>query len=168
MTAQRLAHSHGALHGMASDSAAEAAATSSSSTSSSQQLATKRYFLINAPELIVDGAAAAIDFYKAAFGAVERERYHDSTGLKVAFSNLLIGEGIVYCSDPFSESGWPATRSSTRLFVADTDAVFQRAVGAGATAVTQPATMDWGDRMARVMDPFGQHWTLTTHEKEEH
>ena len=123
-------------------------------------------FLIAAPELSVEGAARALDFYSAAFGAVESERYHDGAG-RVTHSTLRIGDAVLHVRDAVPDAA-VASRSSTRLFVADTDESYARAIAAGATSTMQPTTMQWGDRMAQVDDPFGQRWTLTTHFKEDH
>jgi hypothetical protein len=57
---------------------------------------------------------------------------------------------------------WPATPAFLRLYVDDCDAVFRQALAAGGTAVTEPTTLAWGDRVGRVRDPLGHLWWIQT------
>lgn len=121
------------------------------------------------PFLSLDDAAAAIEFYKQAFGAKERLRMPAPDG-RISHAELELGDSVVMLSDMFEgqslgktprEAG--GTTVGLLLYVEDVDAVFQRALDAGATATSQPEDMFWGDRFARVTDPFGHDWQLATH-----
>ena len=71
---------------------------------------------------------------------------------------------------PGSETCWPQslgrTTSGVFLYVKDVDAVFHKATTARAKATAQPADMFWGDRHAKVMDPYGHSWSLATHKED--
>lgn len=120
------------------------------------------------PYLSVDDAAKAIDFYQRAFGAKERFRMPGPDD-KIAHAELEIGDSLVMLSDPFpqAQSKSPKEAGTTTvglfLYVEDVDAVFKQAVDAGATAMTEPEDMFWGDRFGSVADPFGHHWQIATH-----
>jgi PhnB protein len=120
------------------------------------------------PQLHIDGAVKAIDFYKNAFGAVEVMRAPDPSGQKIWHAMLRIGDSIVFVNDVFPEMDPNAKQSdaSLWLYVPDVDASFKRAVDAGAKASMPPGDKFWGDRMAHVIDPFGQKWALATHTKD--
>jgi PhnB protein len=118
------------------------------------------------PQLSVDGAAKAIEFYQRAFGAEEVTRAPDPSGTKVWHSMLRIGDSVVFVNDVFPDMGGKHSASSMWLYVPDVDASFKRAVEAGCSARMPPGDMFWGDRMAHVADPFGQTWTLATHVKD--
>ena len=116
-----------------------------------------------APMLSVRNGARAVEFYKAAFGAVEVYRLDDPTGAVVA--TLSIGGAEFWVADESPQHGnfSPETLggSTVRLVltVADPDALFARAVAAGAREV-YPMHDDYGWRLGRVVDPFGQHWEI--------
>ena len=120
------------------------------------------------PYLIVSDANAAIDFYSRAFGATERYRMPGPDG-QVMHAELQVGNSILMLSDenpgmgalsPESVGGTPA---SFLIYTEDVDAAFARAVEAGAEEAQPPTDMFWGDRFARVLDPFGHPWALATH-----
>jgi PhnB protein len=120
--------------------------------------------------LVVKGAADAIDFYKEAFGAEEIARMPmpGSDGqLKVGHAELKIGDSILFLSDEFPDYGstGPDGHSAVtiHLYVTDADAVFNRAVEAGATVKMPLADMFWGDRYGKLVDPFGHNWSIGTH-----
>jgi PhnB protein len=114
------------------------------------------------PQLSIDGAAKAIEFYAEAFGAKVVDRAPDPTGQKVWHASLRVGDSMLFVNDVFPEMGGSPSQSSLWLYVADVDAAFKRAVAAGATPTHPPSDMFWGDRMAHVIDPFGQKWALAT------
>jgi PhnB protein len=121
------------------------------------------------PYLCVKGAAKAIDFYKKALGAQERYRMEGPDGKTVAHAEIVIGNSIVMLSDEMPGQGnqspvtLKATPVSFVIYVQDADAVFKRAVDAGA-AVTMPiADQFFGDRAGSVQDPFGHKWMIMTH-----
>jgi PhnB protein len=116
----------------------------------------------------VDDAAAAIDFYKKAFGAKERMRMLTPDG-KIGHAEVEIGDSVVMLSDPFPQSTVRppkevgGTSASVFMYVEDVDAVVQRAVDAGATVTMEVADQFWGDRFGTVSDPFGHVWSIATH-----
>ena len=131
------------------------------------------------PFLCVKDAARAIEFYRNALGATELEHMAEPDG-KVTHSILKIGDSIVRLSDDSSEHGveWAAkgwSRSPQALggtpvhfyvYVEDSDAVFKRAIAAGAKAMEPVADKEWGDRMGSLTDPFGHIWMIATHKRD--
>jgi PhnB protein len=117
-------------------------------------------------QLSLDRAAEAIEFYKKAFGAEEIDRALDAGGTKVMHASLRVGDSILFVNDVFPEMGGEHSRSGLWLYLPDVDASFHRAVAAGAKGTQAPADMFWGDRMAHVVDPYGQTWALATHVKD--
>ncbi len=120
------------------------------------------------PYLVVKGAAEALDFYAKAFGAVEFVRMPGPGG-SVMHAEVKIGDSILMLSDEFPDWGQlgPISRGGTTctmmLYVEDCDAAFQRAVDAGCAATQEPKDEFWGDRFAKVTDPFGHQWAFATH-----
>jgi PhnB protein len=119
------------------------------------------------PYLTVDDAEAAIAFYGRAFGAKERSRM--PFGDMIAHAELEIGDSVVMLSDPFpqfvpkSPKELGGTSVGVFLYIDDVDALFKRAVDAGASVNAEPEDQFWGDRYASVSDPFGHSWQLATH-----
>jgi PhnB protein len=122
------------------------------------------------PYISVKGASDAIAFYKKAFGAEELLRMPMPDG-KVGHAELKFGDSIVMMADemdhPDAIAKSPRTlggvTSGLCLYVADCDALFNRAVEAGGK-VRRPLTNQfYGDRSGTVEDPFGQVWTISTH-----
>lgn len=117
--------------------------------------------------LTVDDAAAAIEFYKKAFGAEEVMRM--PMGDKIGHADILIGDSHVMLSDEFPDMDklGPTKRGggtcSMMIYVEDADAAFDKAIAAGATAVRPVEDQFYGDRSGWVKDPFGHEWTLSTH-----
>ena len=122
------------------------------------------------PYLVIDGAGEAIEFYKQAFGATEVLRM--PMGDKVAHAEIRIGDSVVMLSDEWPDMNLlgPANRggatASLMIYLADVDAAFDRALGAGAVQERPVEDQFWGDRMGTVVDPFGHRWTLATHVKD--
>jgi PhnB protein len=117
------------------------------------------------PYLAVDGAARAIAFYTEAFGARERMRL-DAPGGKVGHAEIAIGDSVVMLADPWPEGDFEAPKGKAasvgiHIYVADADAVFARAVAAGATALRPVETKFYGDRSGTLRDPFGHHWHVS-------
>jgi len=123
------------------------------------------------PALIVRDAAAAIDFYKKAFGAEEIDRMTGPGGvimhaeLRIGDSRIMLGEENEAWGtrSPLSLNG---TASSLHLYVPDADAAVARAVEAGATIAQPLEDAFWGDRYGKVTDPFGHGWGIATRVKE--
>jgi PhnB protein len=122
------------------------------------------------PRIVVSDGAAAIDFYAQAFGATEvGERFLEPGG-RVVHAEVKIGDSVVMISEQGAESETltrPPTEGS-RLVTAimatyweDVDAVWERAVGAGAEVIFPLADQFYGERGGRLRDPFGQQWMLS-------
>jgi PhnB protein len=120
------------------------------------------------PYLTIRGAAAAIDFYKRAFGAQELFRMPTPDG-KIMHAEITIGDSHIMLADESSigETKSPQTLngSSTGIFLYlnDVDAAFKQAVKAGAKETMPLQNMFWGDRFGKLTDPFGHRWMLATH-----
>jgi len=115
------------------------------------------------PYLVVQGAANLIDFLKHAFDAKEIERMARPDGL-VTHAEVKIGDSIVMMGEASGEK--KPTTSMLYLYVNDTDAVYKRALQAGATSVMEPADQFYGDRNAGVKDPAGNRWWIATHKED--
>ena len=120
------------------------------------------------PYLTVHDAAAALDFYAAAFGAVEVMRVvMDAETGSIGHAEFRIGTATFYLSDEFPEMGVvsPQTLGGTsvalHLQVTDVDAAFAAAVAAGARAVAEPADQPHGARHGTLVDSFGHRWMLS-------
>ena len=120
------------------------------------------------PHLVVDDAAAAIDFYVRAFGATEQMRLPDPDG-KILHACVEINGAPVFLNDDFPEysDGKPSTPKALggsavtiHLHGPDVDGRFQRAIDAGATVVSPLEDQFWGDRYGLLRDPFGHQWSL--------
>ncbi len=123
------------------------------------------------PHLVCRGAAAAIDFYGRAFGAIEQFRLPGPDG-RLIHACVRIGDSRLFLVDEMPEHGALGPQAlkgspvTIHLQVQDADATFARAVAAGATVTMPLADMFWGDRYGRVVDPFGHHWSVATHMRE--
>lgn len=119
------------------------------------------------PYLMVDGAAAALEFYKKAFGA--QEIFRMPMGERIGHAEIRIGDSVVMLADEFPEAGklGPKSRggptASLMLYLEDVDSAFARAIEAGATEERPVANQFYGDRSGSVIDPFGHCWMLSTH-----
>ncbi|MDQ3894827.1 MAG: VOC family protein [Actinomycetota bacterium] len=112
------------------------------------------------PYLIVGRAAELIDFTKRAFGAEEMFRMPGPGGA-IMHAEIRIGDSVVMLSDASTEN--PSTSTMIHLYVEDVDAVYQRALEAGASSLREPENQFYGDRSAGVKDAFGNQWWLATH-----
>jgi PhnB protein len=135
-------------------------------TSSSRPSRIPEGFHTLTPQLIVRGAAKAIDFYVRAFGAVELMRNHGPDGKAIMHARLRIGDSIFILNDEFPEAGHQSPLAlegspvTLLLYVEDADALFRRALGAGAKETMAIQDMFWGDRYGQVQDPFGHNWAI--------
>jgi PhnB protein len=109
------------------------------------------------------GAPQVIDFLKRAFGAVEVDRAESPDGV-VHHSRMRIGSSVVEMGEAHGE--FQPMPTMLYLYVEDCDALYRRAVEAGATSLNPPADQTYGDRSAGVQDPFGNQWYLATHIKD--
>jgi PhnB protein len=120
------------------------------------------------PYLSIDGASKAIDFYKAVLGATERMRMA-APGGKVGHAEIEIGKSVIMLADVFPESGATPAKPGAgspvtiMVYVEDVDAVWQKAVDAGATPTRKVEDQFYGDRSGGFEDPFGHHWHISTH-----
>jgi len=120
------------------------------------------------PYLIVDGATAAIEFYKKTFGAKEVMRM-PAPGGRIGHAEVTIGDSHVMLADenpdmnarsPKSVGGSPI---SLLLYVDDVDKTVERAIAAGAKLKRPVADQFYGDRTGGIEDPFGHQWYVATH-----
>lgn len=115
------------------------------------------------PYLIVNGAAPMIEFLRDVFGAEERLRVPDATG-RVMHAELRIGNAVLELSDGSEE--FPPMPSSFHVYLEDADAVYARAMAAGATSLEEPVDQPYGDREAGFADSFGNQWWVATHRED--
>ncbi|BBY75460.1 hypothetical protein MPRF_23590 [Mycolicibacterium parafortuitum] len=120
------------------------------------------------PHLVVGDAAAALDFYAKAFGAVEMARLPGPEG-KIMHAAFQINGAMVFLNDDFPEfcdgrSSTPVALGGSSVTIhlhgPDVEGRFQRALDAGATVVNPLEDQFWGDRYGVVRDPFGHQWSL--------
>jgi PhnB protein len=120
------------------------------------------------PYLIVNDAAAAIEFYKKAFGATELMRMPKPNG-KIGHAEIRIGDSPIMLADEAPEMDARSPRTfggspvSIFLYVDDVDTTFARAVDGGAKVQRPLADQFYGDRTGGVEDPFGHVWYIATH-----
>ena len=120
------------------------------------------------PYLIFDNAAAALEFYKKALGAVELMRF-PAPGGKIGHAEIMIGDSPVMLADESPEMNARSARTiggspiSLLVYVEDVDALVARAVAAGAKLVRPVANQFYGDRTGGIDDPFGYHWYIAMH-----
>ena len=118
------------------------------------------------PYLVVSDGSGALEYYTKAFDAKEVNRMAGPGG-KIMHAEFKIGDSIIMLAEevgpnrsPQSLGGSPV---SIFLYVEDVDAVFKKAVDAGAKADMPPQDMFWGDRFGKLTDPYGHLWGLATH-----
>ena len=122
--------------------------------------------------MTLNDAAAAIEFYKKAFGAEEIMRMPGPGGKGVMHAEIKIGDSIIMLNDEFPDHGPKAPTSLNgtsfvvHLYVNDVDAAFDKAVAAGAKPSMPVTDMFWGDRYGSVTDPFGHQWSVATHKED--
>jgi len=125
------------------------------------------------PQLTLDNAAQAIDWYKKALGADEVSRAVGPDG-KILHAEVRIGNSRIFLNDammggkgPKAIGGSPA---SLWIYVEDCDALFNRAVAAGAQVLGGPMgqmqDQFWGDRAGSITDPQGYMWTIATRKED--
>jgi PhnB protein len=120
------------------------------------------------PYLSVKDAAAAIDFYKHAFGAREVMRMAQPDG-RIGHAELRIGDAPFMLADEFPEINFRSPKSiggtpvNILVYVHDVDGLVQRAIAAGAKSLRPVADQFYGDRVGVLEDPFGHSWSFATH-----
>jgi PhnB protein len=110
------------------------------------------------PYIVVSGVGKLIDFVKQVFGATERyvSRRPDGT---VQHAEVMIGDSVVMMGEGAGIKAFPAM---LHLYMEDCDAVYRRAIEAGAKSVREPSDQPYGDRSAGVEDAFGNQWWIAT------
>jgi PhnB protein len=120
------------------------------------------------PYLVVKDAARAIEFYKAAFGAIELTRLPAPNG-RIGHAEIKIGNSLIMLADEHPEIGARSPDAlggspvSLLLYVEDVDAVARRAVAGGARLLCPLKDQFYGDRSGTLVDPFGHQWQVATH-----
>jgi PhnB protein len=123
------------------------------------------------PYLVVNDGAAALEFYKKAFGAKELFRMAQPDG-KVGHAEIKIGNSPIMLGDECPHSGSKSPRSiggtpvGIMLYVEDVDAVFAQALAAGGVEKRPVADQFYGDRCGTLEDPFGHLWSVATHKED--
>jgi PhnB protein len=119
------------------------------------------------PYLIIDGAAAALEYYKKAFNATELFRMEHEG--KIGHAEMKIGDSPFMLSDEHQDMGFRGPKSlggsavGILIYVGDVDTVFKQAIDAGGTQVKAVQDQFYGDRSGTLTDPFGHVWHVATH-----
>jgi PhnB protein len=111
------------------------------------------------PYLVVPDADRMLKFLTDAFGA-EEISVHRRDDYTIMHAEMRIGDSIIELGQ--ANGRWTPTQSSLHLYVPDTDAAYEKALGAGADSLTRPTNAPYGDRAATVIDPAGNQWFLAT------
>ncbi|MGH7710385.1 MAG: VOC family protein, partial [Gemmatimonadaceae bacterium] len=119
------------------------------------------------PHLVVRGVGDAIDWYTRALGAHELLRHPGPDGERIMHAELLLGDSRFFVVDEYPEMAWSplslgGTPVTLHLYVEDVDALFGRAVAAGATELMTVQDAFWGDRYGMLLDPFGHRWSIAS------
>lgn len=120
------------------------------------------------PYLILKDAAAAIEFYKKALGAVELFRM-EAPGGKIGHAEIRIGDSPVMLADEYPDMGYKGPESlggtsvSLMVYVADVDKIYAQAIAAGGKELRPLQNQFYGDRSGTLSDPFGHMWTISSH-----
>lgn len=121
------------------------------------------------PQLTLDDASEAIDWYKKALGAEEMSRHPGPDGrimhaeVRIGNSRVMLNDAVMGGKGPKEIGGSPA---SLWLYVDDCDALFNRAVAAGAQIAMPMADQFWGDRCGGIKDPHGYTWTIASRKED--
>jgi len=123
------------------------------------------------PYLFCKGAAAAIEYYKKAFGATEVMRFGAPDG-QIGHAEIKIGDSVIMLADEFPDMKAlsPPTIGGTpvliMLYLDDVDRVFNRALAAGGKQLHPVEDKFYGDRTGTLIDPFGHMWGIATHKED--
>ncbi len=115
------------------------------------------------PYLMLNGVARFLEFADAAFDAVQTVRLAAPDG-SVLHAEIRIGDSMLMMGE--AREGWPAMPSALYLYVEDCDAVFRKALGAGADVVEEPTDQFYGDRSAGLRDEWGNLWFVATRKED--
>ncbi len=111
------------------------------------------------PYLIVSGASRTIDFLRQVFGAEELRRFAGPDGL-LMHAEVRLDDTVLMLAD--GTAAWPPTPGHVHVYVPDVDAVYARALAAGATSVQAPVKKDDDDKRGGVKDAGGTTWWIAT------
>jgi PhnB protein len=120
------------------------------------------------PYLCVDGAARAIQFYVDVLGATERMRMDGPDG-RIGHAELNLGDSVIMLADEYPDMGFLSptriggTAVTLHAYVEDVDAVFDKALAAGAKSLRAVENQFYGDRSGQFEDPFGHRWNVASH-----
>lgn len=120
------------------------------------------------PYMTIRDASDAIDFYREAFGATETFRWADPDG-RIRHAEIMLGDSPIMLTDEAPDFGMAGPLSfggspiHMFLYVEDVDALFERAIAAGATELMPVEDSEDGDRRGGITDPFGHVWYIATH-----
>lgn len=123
------------------------------------------------PYLTIKHGAKALEFYKKAFGATETFKLMMPDG-RLGHAEIRLGDSLIMLSDEFPEYGGKAPETlggspvSIHLYVEDVDALFKRALAAGAKERKPVMDQFYGDRSGQLEDPFGHLWWVATHKED--
>lgn len=125
------------------------------------------------PQLALDDAAKALEWYKQALGAEEMSRHLGPDGkvmhaeIRIGDSRIMVNDAMMGTKGPKALGGSPA---SLWLYVEDCDSLFNRAIAAGGQVahggMGQMQDQFWGDRTGTLVDPHGYTWTIATHKED--
>jgi PhnB protein len=119
------------------------------------------------PYLCCRSALRALEFYRVAFGAVERSRQMQPDG-RLGHAEIVVGQAIIMLADEFPEIGFRSPRSLggspvyLHLEVPNVDSVYERAIAGGAKPLRPVSDQPYGERSGQLEDPFGHVWILAT------
>ena len=123
------------------------------------------------PYLVIDGAAAAIDFYKKVFGATEKYRMTMPNG-RLGHAEITIGDSVIMLADEHPEQGHRGPKSyggtpvGLMVYVENVDSVAPKFVANGGKILRPVQDQFYGDRSGTFEDPFGHQWTVGTHKED--
>ncbi len=123
------------------------------------------------PRLVVQDSRAAIEFYRAAFGAVPRGQPFAGPGGMVVHAEVQVGDSVIYLTDQGDNGGEAIAPAAAGgrvtaimvLTVPDVDRLWAQAVAAGGEVIHPLADQFYGEREGRLRDPFGHEWMLSSH-----
>jgi PhnB protein len=121
------------------------------------------------PYLAVDGAADAMVFYRDVFGFTPRGGVMTAPDGRVGHAEMELGGSLLMLADEWPETGTLGPNSiggspvMNHLYVEDVDAVYAKAIAAGATSLRAPEDQFYGNRMSAIVDPWGHRWSIASH-----
>jgi len=115
------------------------------------------------PYLVVHGVPGLLEFVRHTFGAQELHRSATPDG-RVRHAEARIGDTVIMMGEATAE--FPVRPAMLHVYVPDVDAVYRRAVEAGAISLREPADQFYGDRTGGVHDAFGNQWWMATHKED--